>query len=293
MIPVRWETIHGKTGAIITDMALIPTYLISENEVILVDTGARKDPALCQELDRQNLRVAAVLYTHLHVDHIANGREIAARYGAKFYANELEIQDMKGRYARMNREKALPRVLDAEPDYSIVPLEDSADRVIVMGAQFGILPTPGHTRGHLAFITPDGVCCLGDAMMAGVPLERAKLPFMEDVDLSMLSMERIRQTHYSYYAASHSGWVSYEDMPALVDENIKKEVDLYELVRSQITAPMEVEKAVTIFMQAARISPQTVMGSKGSRMTAKGRLDSLVHAGEFRIENDMIIPCKG
>ena len=60
------EIIHGKTGFIKTAYALIPTYQISENNLLLFDSGEEPSTELLDMLDTQNLRVRAVLCTHLH-----------------------------------------------------------------------------------------------------------------------------------------------------------------------------------------------------------------------------------
>ncbi len=46
-----------------------------------------------------------------------------------------------------------------------------------MRVTFGLVRTPGHTVDHICVRTPDNVLYVGDAMMTGRVLHRAKFPY--------------------------------------------------------------------------------------------------------------------
>lgn len=271
---MKWESICGKTGYFDTFQAILPTYQISEGEILLFDSGVRPDPELLEELERMELRVRAVLCTHLHPDHIANNAALVERYGAEIFSTQPE------RESHESWEKL---------SYPITFL-DGMSSVTISGVEIGILPTPGHSPGQLAYVTPDGVCCVGDALMTAPAVRKSKLPYMEDVDRSIVSMEIIRNTDYPYYAIAHKGVVSREDIPALVDENIQKELDLYDLLRQQITGPKSRKEVLRDFMLAAGIQEKS-LETFFIRYTAKVRLDALIDAGEYYLKDGMVIPC--
>lgn len=264
----------GRTGCIETPMAMIPFYRLSEEEIILFDSGREPSPELLELLERENLRVRAVLCTHLHEDHIANNEALISRYGTKIYASKGDIAELFSR--------------DSVP-YPILELENAA-MLKIGDAEIRLLPLTGHTEGQTAYVTPDGVCCVGDAIMTEKPLERAKIPYMDDVDESMVSMERLRQTKYPLYVVAHKGVVPGEELSELIDRNIQKELELYELMRSRITEPTPLEQVITDFIRGAGVLSQKMVEEGYVRHTAKVRVLALVHAGEFSLENGTVIP---
>lgn len=271
---MKLERLQGQTGYIETTPAVIPVYQLSEREIVLFDSGAEPSEELLELLEQKKLRVRAVVCTHLHVDHIANNDVLVARHGTQIFAHSLEIP----------RFQAKQRV-----SYPITAIED-ANVLDIDGVPIRLLFTPGHTEGHLACVTPDGVCCVGDAIMAQSVLEHSKIPYMDDVDQSMISMELIRQSVYPFYLVAHKGVIPRTELSALVDQNIQKELDLYALLRQQITKPTAIEQVATDFIRAAGVRSQKMLETDYVRHTAKVRIFALVNAGEFSMEDGLIVP---
>lgn len=264
----------GRTGFVETPGALLLLYRLADGDCLLFDSGREPCPELLDLLDREGLRVRAVLCTHLHEDHIANNEALIARHGAEIFASETDIREQR-------RREPVAYPITALPEGTVLELA---------GASIGLLPLPGHTMGQTAYITPDGVCCVGDALMTLKPLERAKLPYMVDVDRAMESMERLRQTDYPWYAAAHKGVVSRAELPELIDRNLQKELDLYELLRRMLSGPTEIEQAVTDFIRGAGVLSQKMVEEPYVRETARARVLALVHAGEFALEDGQVVP---
>jgi len=271
---MRWEMLAGKSGYIETKGALIPAYQLSEREVVLFDSGTESDPALLGLLDGRGLRVRAVLNTHLHIDHIANNEMLIREHGAEILATREEIEDQQKRGGL---------------SYPVTVVENTG-KLVIDGVAFDVIPTPGHSRGHLAYATPDGVCAIGDSMMSSHMLRASKLPYMEDADRAILSMETLRCTDYGFYIAAHKGVALREELPEMVEENIKKELDLYDLLRSCLTEPMEMEKAIDKYLLAAGIRSENMLKMYYVRRTAKARILALSSAGEFLVKDERVIP---
>ena len=271
---MKLESVLGKTGYIETVDAAIPFYRLSEHRVVLFDSGTEPDEALLELLEQHDLRVRAVVCTHLHPDHIANNEALVVRHGTEIFAHPLEFPWL---YARQN----VP--------YPITEIKN--ERLLeIDGAKIRLQRTPGHTDGHLLCVTPDNVCCLGDALMTQDMLDRSKIPYMEDVDRSIISMEAIRRSDYPIYIAAHRGVITGAELPAVVDQNIQKELDLYELLRRRITEPMDLEQVTDDFIRASGVRSQKMLEQDFVRHTARVRIFALVHAGEFSMEENMIIP---
>ncbi|MBQ1236111.1 MAG: MBL fold metallo-hydrolase, partial [Oscillospiraceae bacterium] len=174
---MHWQKITERTEYVSVDESLIGIYHLGGGRVVLIDAGAREEPEFVSDLKERGLSVAALLCSHLHFDHISTAGLLYEEFHMPCYAHYLE-----------EREKEFPtrwfpitRIREDEP-------------LIIEGQKFEVIYTPGHTKGHLAFVTPDSVCCVGDAFMSEKPLSVSKIPFFEDVDLAIESMELVRQT---------------------------------------------------------------------------------------------------
>lgn len=285
---MEWKVLWGNTEGIWVTGALVPVYRLSGGDVVLIDTGARREPELISRLERRELRVRAILCTHLHPDHIANNRAIIDRYGAEVFAHYRELETLEETYDRLRVTSRLLGVALPEVDHPVTAIGD-VPFVEVDGARFEVLHTPGHTDGHLAFVTPDGVCCLGDAVMSPDQLAQSRLPYLEDIDLGIATMERLRQTRYPLYVEAHLGITPPEGLDELVELNVQKELELYDALRAVITGPMELEEVVTAFMQSLGLGRKAV-GSPLMRHTAEMRVHALVNAGEYIKEGSVICP---
>jgi hypothetical protein len=115
------------------------------------------------------------------------------------------------------------------------------------------------------------------------------MPFMIDVERCIASMEVIRSTDYPFYAVAHRGVISREEMPGLVDKNIRKELDLYDLLRQQITGPKQKDEVLRDFMLAAGIQEKS-LSTFFIQFTAKMRLEALIDAGEYYMRGGMVYP---
>lgn len=283
---LKWTKLYKNTELIETEIAFVPLYRLSEHHVVLIDSGPEEDPELIRELDRRNLRVRAILCTHIHPDHIANNAALVSRYGAEIYASEKEFETLQEIYARLRKTYGKPNKRYLEPQYQIHPI-GPVSSIKIDGASFGIIPIPGHTLGQLAFVTPDGVCCLGDAMLSTGRLALSKLPYLEDTALSISTMEQIGKTDYPFYITSHKGITAQKDLSELVSLNIQKELELYEILRTIIKKPTKLDDVLTEFLQKIHLSPKAIE-SPLIRHSAATRIYALVQAGEYHLKGDFL-----
>ncbi len=107
----------------------------------VVDPGDA-EPVL-RYLRTENLKLAAILNTHHHSDHVGGNALLLAQYSVPVFGPAAE---------------PIPGVTDALAE---------GDRIVVPGMdmQFRVLDIPGHTRGHIAFVG-DGVLFCGDTLFS-------------------------------------------------------------------------------------------------------------------------------
>lgn len=139
-------------------------------EAIVIDPGMNAEP-LVQAL--QGLRVTAVLLTHCHYDHIAGLNLLKEATGAPIWAPLREAEWLTN--PTLNRSGLRPELF---PTPITGP---EADRLLEPGETFRfgdqtwrVLFTPGHTPGHLTFVT-DGIAIVGDTLFHG-SIGRTDLP---------------------------------------------------------------------------------------------------------------------
>ncbi|MBQ2961079.1 MAG: MBL fold metallo-hydrolase [Oscillospiraceae bacterium] len=269
-----WHKVTERMEYVSVDGSLIGVYhLGGGSRVVLLDVGAMECPEFLEDIKARGLTVVAMLCSHLHFDHISSAGIIFDEFGCPGYASELEAleEEFPTRY------------------FDIIPISGT-EPLIIEGERFEVIPTPGHTKGHLAFVTPEGICCVGDAFMSESVLRYAKVPYFDDVDKAIESMEVIRESQCKGYLLCHEAMVWPEELDGLIDANIDKELELYRMIREFVTEPIEMEELVTAFMKHCGIRSKAILSSRGYRATVRVRIKSLLFNGELRLEGGMVMP---
>jgi hydroxyacylglutathione hydrolase len=95
-------------------------------------------------LKRRDLRLAAILITHHHLDHTGGVAELVQHNPVPVYGPKLE---------------SIPAVDHRVSGGARVEIPE-------LGLELGVLDVPGHTAGHIAY-TGDGFAFVGDTLFAG------------------------------------------------------------------------------------------------------------------------------
>lgn len=176
-------------GVHLAETGLVNWILLTEgDQITLVDTGYPGDRERVEEsltsIGRRVEDVAAILVTHAHVDHLGSVEWLHARSGAPVLMSEQETRHARREYLQQATEKDValaalrnPRVLPwavrilrlgAKDDVTVsAPVGVPAGPIDVPGRP-ELVPTPGHTSGHAAYLLPHaGAVCTGDALVTG------------------------------------------------------------------------------------------------------------------------------
>jgi glyoxylase-like metal-dependent hydrolase (beta-lactamase superfamily II)/8-oxo-dGTP pyrophosphatase MutT (NUDIX family) len=138
MLPLRTPTIPPATTT--------NAYLVGEQELYLVDPATYEASererlfAFVDERVSEGRRVAGVLVTHHHPDHVGSVEEAAERYRVPVHAHALTLERLPGR----------PRETRVIEDGSTIALGRAPDGSA--GWHLTAFHTPGHDRGHLVFL---------------------------------------------------------------------------------------------------------------------------------------------
>lgn len=140
------------------------TYLaVNEDtgEAVLIDAGVPADKVL-DYLEKNNIKLKAVLLTHGHPDHLLSLKEIADAAGAPCYLHPLDAQLLEYIPPLLLNMLGLEKL---ELPEEFLPLEDGQELELA-GMKFEVLYTPGHSEGSVSFLT-DGVLFAGDLIFRG------------------------------------------------------------------------------------------------------------------------------
>jgi glyoxylase-like metal-dependent hydrolase (beta-lactamase superfamily II) len=141
-------------------------YILKNDETgegVLIDVADDLDGAVAF-VERSNIKLTAILLTHGHYDHATAARELADRYGVKFYASENEKNTLAS--PDINLSSHMGRVnVSISADYWV----KDGEVLSLAGIDIKAIHTPGHTEGGMSyFVQTDtgSVLFSGDTLFA-------------------------------------------------------------------------------------------------------------------------------
>jgi hydroxyacylglutathione hydrolase len=139
-------------------------------EALIVDPG-EEAPVLLAAIDSLGLELKGILVTHTHFDHIGAVAPVAKATGAEVWVPEIE-------------KPVLADIMSFVPWPGFGPYDSwdaehtvaGGERLRLAGFEIDVLPTPGHSPGHVTFSIPDEAAVFsGDVLFQG-SVGRTDLP---------------------------------------------------------------------------------------------------------------------
>ena len=129
-------------------------YLISGDEIILVDTGRPgQGKGILNDLKSMNINlqdIKQILITHHDIDHIGNLALLEKETKASIWASKEDMPYIWGQKSRHGIKKYLSFIMRAKKPKNI----RSYPKEMRIG-DIEIIPTPGHTPGHVCLLYKD------------------------------------------------------------------------------------------------------------------------------------------
>jgi glyoxylase-like metal-dependent hydrolase (beta-lactamase superfamily II) len=175
-------------------------YLVTTPEPVLIDTGMGfEGHGMRRELESLGFSdIRHILLTHHDVDHIGNAARWQAATGAAVHASTADIPYITGEMERHSFKKYIGRLAHVPSPANLVPFEDGAE---INGIR--VIPTPGHTPGHLCFLYQD-VLFVGDLLKNK---KQALIPYPAswDWDYEMLleSVRTVSEYPFTWVCPAH------------------------------------------------------------------------------------------
>ena len=166
-----------KIGKMVLGMVETNCYFLYDEdtkEAVVVDPPKS---GIAEKLGENGLKVAGVILTHGHFDHIMGVHRLQEECGAKVYAYKGEDALLKD--AVLNASDQIRRPYTVEAD---VLLEDG-EEFSLAGIDFKVLSTPGHTAGSCCYYVASKKWLLsGDTLFEG-SIGRSDLPTGSDTEI--------------------------------------------------------------------------------------------------------------
>jgi glyoxylase-like metal-dependent hydrolase (beta-lactamase superfamily II) len=166
-------------------------------------------------------KISCGLITHCHDDHFWHAADLRAS-GAKIYAPAVErplIEDLeihtKGFYQWVTPPDGM------KPWYfrgTSCPIDGPVEE---LSMPLEIVPMPGHTAGHVGYLTPDGVLFAADAMVAKDVWASAGIFYFTDIPGTRQTLRSLMDTDADWVLPTHTGLMTREEAVELADVNLK------------------------------------------------------------------------
>ena len=283
------KQISGNTWCL-SGHQIIPLYRTDSSHCILMDTGPY---ALREELERDLARYGltpiGLLCTHTHFDHFGNTRYLSERFNCPVALplGEAEICRTLASVKSHLYVYSAGQVA-SDPERSQIPcLVDHVIRpeetdTLFRGVRFRVLHTPGHAMDHAAYITPDNVCYIGDALMCGRTLHTSRLPYAFNFQQSLDTIRSLKGLDCQAMAVAHCG-VLYEGFDALVEENLQVMERQLAEVRTLVDRPMSSDEICGAVCRRMGVVVSTVKKAQNLERFLRPYMEYLVDSGSHRL----------
>lgn len=257
------QHVKGNTWVYEGATALMPLYMVAENEAVIIDTGFAKldREGLTQLFDTQ-LKLRGIICTHAHFDHSGNVRYLQERYGVPVAAHIIEAgiatntESYRANYIGLTYGKT-SELFPEECFATDVLIRPEDTTFTLAGAEFTVLPLPGHSAGHTGIITPDNVAYVGDTLLDDAEIDGAKLPTSMFVKRDIESKEKLLHTTCDAYILAHKSVVW--DIAPLVARNIAFLYEKREELLSCLQDGMTFAQWLDIFCQRVNIRTRSTL----------------------------------
>lgn len=286
---MEFKQIIGNTWCL-AGHQLLPLYRLDSHRCILLDTGIQSRREEIQAaLDAHGLTPIGLLCTHTHFDHFGNARYFSERYRCPV-ALPLGEAEICRTLAAVKSHLFVYSAgqVAADPEMSQLPcVVDQAIRpdetdTLFCGVRFRVLHTPGHSIDHVSYLTPDGVCYAGDALMCGRTLHGSRLPYAFNFQQSLDTIRGLKGLDCQAVAVAHCG-VVYEDFDGLVEENFRAMEEQLAQVRALVDRPMSSDEICDAVCRRMGVVVNTVKKAQDLERFLRPYMEYLVDSGSHRM----------
>lgn len=235
-------------------------YLVTGESPVLIETGSQSSaPLLIAELESLGVGasdLAAVVVTHIHLDHAGGVGDIARAFpnanvyvhpnGARHLADPTRLINSASMVYGPLLDSLYGR-LDPTPKERIIAVEEGDVIKVTEGLHLEALLTPGHAKHHLSlWHEPTGTMFCGDAVGVKLPevgvLWPATPPPDFDLPLAVQSLDVMKSRSPSHLAFAHYG--RFADAVDILEEGKNLLRDWCQVAEQAMRSGRDIESAL-------------------------------------------------
>lgn len=156
---------------LVTGPLQVNTYIVGDEvtgDAVVIDPGGSAEQIL-RLAEREGLTLRRIINTHAHFDHVSGVQDLKELAGIPFALHEADLPILQSYPRQLLYFGLLPKDPPEVDEYI-----QAGDEIAVGEIRLRVLFTPGHTPGHVTFVTP-GVALVGDVLFQG-SIGRSDLP---------------------------------------------------------------------------------------------------------------------
>lgn len=280
--------VKGNTYCLDMGMTYLPFYKLNDQDIILIDTGFKKE---CRDIEKlletNKLRIKTIICSHTHPDHIGNNSYFKEKYKCKIamtrdeaflcssYANYKAFYDQPLSLIKSNYQNLI-----CQTD---IIIEADQDTLIVNDVVFKLFHTFGHSSDQICITTPDDVCYLADSLITHETMKGTKIPYAFVLKADLESKKTLFILNAGKYIIAHKGIL--DDISGLIEDNLKYYRGMAESVYEEITKAMTFEDILKRIIKKYRIEVKSVFKYKMAERMLKSYVEYLFETGRV----DMVI----
>lgn len=186
-------------------------YLITGEEPVLIDTGfPGRSKQIIEEITLLGIKprdIAHILLTHHDVDHIGNAKALQLVTGARLWSSKDDLPYIQGERNREGIKRIVQAIIKVDN-----PRVDSTFTEGQKIASVEIIPTPGHTPGHVAFLYED-VLFVGDLVKTNKgKIKRFPSLTTWNKAIMDISLQQIKSYNFEWICPAHGTPVRGRDL---------------------------------------------------------------------------------
>jgi glyoxylase-like metal-dependent hydrolase (beta-lactamase superfamily II) len=207
-------------------------YIFKNKFCLMIDTGVGVSQAkkVDEILIANNLHPKYIINTHSHLDHCGGNQYFRDNYpGTVVYASDEEKLYMENPELHSSMLFSSSPIKELFKKHRGNPVDYELDLGInkIGDEKFDVISLKGHSKGQIGIITSDRVCFLGDAVFTEDILKKYSIPFLYNIEDSIITLNSLRELEAEHFLMAHSdNPVAPDEFYRLIDLNISN-IDKY------------------------------------------------------------------